>query len=148
MYHSRDGQVLGGWYVDGDLYGSNELWDGETEGGISMDDLDELFGEVPRYYYTGESRKFYRLTITGIPNRDSPPSTRDGCEDGPPISRSFAKTDYDVFDALKYTEDQGPAGTAEVFASALTGPDEIHWCRVDRIEVVDYTPKVQGQTNG
>jgi hypothetical protein len=130
-YHPREGNVLGGYYVEGDQYGLGRSYDG-SGGGIVYDDLDDLFGKVP-------PQTWYRLTITGIPTKDSPETGNPfyNPNNDPPISRSYLKYSGDIEAALAATEDLDEYGTGEEFASYLTNPEDQGWYRVDRIEVVE-----------
>jgi hypothetical protein len=129
-YHDRSGNILGGWYVEGQFYGQNRPFnDDDPLGGIQEEDVSDLLYKTPR-------ANLYRVTITGVPKRDSPETGNPNYNPyaDPPISLSYKLSYADLEDATYESE----GGTAEDIVNYILG-DEDGWRRVDRLEIVDTT---------
>lgn len=134
----KQGRIAGRYYIQGIYYGSDLEYDG-NKGGLYLTDIDDLLSVAP-------TRDFYRITVSGIPNRDSPQTGGNwlGCSEQPPITRSLLKSDNDIENAIGVAYDNaGDAATAEDFMTALMNVDNTQWCRVDLIAFVD-PPKSKG----
>ena len=128
-YRARNGNVLGGWIASGEYFNSGESYDG-NEGGLTSDDIADVVASsrIPPSGYV-------RITVTGIPSRDSP-RTGDpnyNPQSSLPISRSYVKSIYDIEDVLSEYDGY----SAEEVISALMERESQVFYRVDAFEIPD-----------